>query len=53
VLRLWDAGTGKELKQFERCEHLTFSPDGRLLAGAMRDGVIQIWEAVPRKKQAP
>jgi WD40 repeat protein len=49
VLRLWDAETGKELTKFEGHEPLTFSPDGRLLAGVDRDGVIQIWEAVPRE----
>jgi WD40 repeat protein len=49
VLRLWDGGTGKELNHFTVYDPLVFSPDGRLLAGATRDGVIQIWEAVPRE----
>jgi WD40 repeat protein len=49
VLRLWDTVSGQEVAKFERHGSLVFSPDGRLLAGVNRDGVIQIWEAVPRE----
>jgi serine/threonine protein kinase/WD40 repeat protein len=48
VLHLWDAATGKELTKFERHDPLVFSRDGRLLAGVTREGMVQIWEAVPR-----
>lgn len=53
-VRLWDAMTGEELRQFEgemfRFLHICFSPDGTLLAvsgGASegkKDGRISIWD---------
>jgi WD40 repeat protein len=51
LLRLWDVPTGKEILRFEdsgRIHPLTFSPDGRMLAGVVWlsrwDPVIRVWE---------
>lgn len=53
-VRLWDATTGEELRQFEgemfRFLHICFSPDGALLAASggasegKKDGRISIWD---------
>ena len=47
VIYLWDAKTGKEVRQFAGPEllarTLAFSPDGKLLAAGRSDGHIRLW----------
>jgi hypothetical protein len=47
TLRLWEAGTGKQLRQVAQVEGVVqgvaFSPDGTLLAAAV-DEAVQIWD---------
>jgi WD40 repeat protein len=42
LLVLWDAHTGKELRQFNGVFGATFSPDGKILVVGKKDGSIQI-----------
>jgi eukaryotic-like serine/threonine-protein kinase len=46
-LRLWDPATGKEVLTIEAGKasvgHLAWAPDGKLLAGTLRDG-INVWD---------
>jgi tricorn protease-like protein len=48
LIRLWDAQTGKELRQFRghtaAIYCLAFSPDGKKLASCGADNVIRIWD---------
>jgi WD40 repeat protein len=54
-LRFWDTATGKEIRQvklplqtrFISLQTVTYSPDGKLLAGGgnLDDGSIRVWEA--------
>jgi WD40 repeat protein len=47
LIYVWDAATGKELHALtpkKQAEDLAFSPDGKLLGAASRDGV-QLWSA--------
>jgi WD40 repeat protein len=57
TLSLVDAATGKVLQhlQEEGAAVAAFSPDGKLLATAARNGVVTVWSILPRKsdKDAP
>jgi WD40 repeat protein len=50
---LWDAETGKEVRHFEglndNVKSVAFSPDGKSLAAASRDGRIAVWDAATGK----
>lgn len=48
-LRLWEAGSGKLIREFERpsgarMNCLAFAPDGHSLAGLDRDGWLALWD---------
>jgi WD40 repeat protein len=49
VIYLWDAATGKELRQFAGLHvvagAVAFSPDGQTLAAGRQDGGIRLWRA--------
>jgi WD40 repeat protein len=55
-VRLWEVGTGKELRRFPAGDggirSLTFSPDGATLAGGggWDDGRLRLWEAATGKE---
>jgi len=43
-MHFWDAATGKHLRRFDQgANHLTVSPDGRLLAGTAGD-CVRVWD---------
>jgi WD40 repeat protein/serine/threonine protein kinase len=48
VVRLWDATTGKELRQLadqqSAIQRVAFSPDNRHLAASHSNGVVTIWD---------
>jgi WD40 repeat protein len=47
TIRIWDAGTGKQLRSFGAAgvESLSYSPDGRHIASGSMDNAIRLWEA--------
>jgi WD40 repeat protein len=51
---LWDVATGKEVRRFagprDNIKSVAFSPDGKTLAAASRDGRIVLWEAATGKE---
>src|SRR5260370_24746849 len=65
TIRLWDAGSGRELRRLARDQKsadedagfgaitaaVTFSPDGQLVAAAWNDGLISLWEAASGKER--
>src|SRR5262249_54139193 len=49
VARLWDVERPQELACFPDCQQALYSPDGKTLATAHRDGTIRLWDVPPRK----
>jgi WD40 repeat protein len=49
--KVWDAVTGQELGTLEG-ERGTFSPDGKLLALATKDGTVTLWSRASRQVKA-
>jgi WD40 repeat protein len=49
VARLWDVERRQELACFKDCQQALYSPDGKTLATAHRDGTIRLWDVPPRK----
>jgi hypothetical protein len=51
TVRLWDLATGNELLRFQdhgsSATSLAFTPDGKSLAGGMRDTTVLIWDLTP------
>ena len=53
TLRLWDLGTGKELKRIKvpNAYGVCFSPDGqRIASGSYPDGPVRVWDAASGKE---
>jgi WD40 repeat protein len=55
VVRLFDAGSGEEMKPLEivaenEATHLAFSPDGKYLAAGGVGGVTSVWEWSSRRR---
>jgi RNA polymerase sigma factor (sigma-70 family) len=54
TVRLWDAGTGKEIRQLrghtERVVDLCYSRDGKLLASGGDDNRVNVWETATGKR---
>jgi RNA polymerase sigma factor (sigma-70 family) len=43
--RVWDAATGRQLRQFDRSGPCAFTPDGEsLISGGLRDGTVRAWD---------
>jgi WD40 repeat protein len=54
LVLLWDPATGKEIRRFEglrdKVRSVAFSPDGKKLAAAARDGQVCLWDAATGKE---
>ncbi|HEV3257262.1 MAG TPA: WD40 repeat domain-containing protein, partial [Gemmataceae bacterium] len=57
TLRLWDAGTGKEVRVLGKfslgggfAQRMAFSPDGSLLAAPDRDRTVHLWQVATGKE---
>jgi RNA polymerase sigma factor (sigma-70 family) len=57
VVRLWDAATGKEQRQFGdvqgKLASVAFSPNGRRLVTAGADGTAMVWDLTKEEKPLP
>jgi RNA polymerase sigma factor (sigma-70 family) len=53
TLRLWDTGSGKELRRIPLAfgVQVAFTPDGKMLAGSCSDGFIRFWDTATNKEQ--
>jgi WD40 repeat protein len=53
-VKLWDVGTGKELKTLnghqDGVNGVSYSPDGKILASASRDKTVKLWNVETGKK---
>jgi WD40 repeat protein len=56
VVRLWDVGTGKELRSFRghagEALSVAFAPDGRFGLSGGSDGMVRLWDLSSGKEQA-
>jgi WD40 repeat protein len=54
LIRLWDAKTGKQIRQFEGHQQaiygVAFSPDGKLLVSNGQENTIRVWEVATGKQ---
>jgi WD40 repeat protein len=54
LVLLWDPATGKEIRRCEglrdKVRSVAFSPDGKKLAAAARDGQVCLWDAATGKE---
>jgi WD40 repeat protein len=54
TVKLWDVGTGKELKTLnghqDRVLSVSYSPDGKTLASASSDTTVKLWDTVTGKE---
>jgi WD40 repeat protein len=54
VIRLWDAATGKEVRQLgnlgQGVDCLVFTPNGKTLVSAGRDETVRLWEVATGKE---
>ena len=51
---VWDAGSGKQLRRFDRCpgvETVAFTADGYSLVSSSRDGTVRLWEVATGKER--
>jgi RNA polymerase sigma factor (sigma-70 family) len=54
IVRLWDAGTGRELRSFNGAHEVAFSPDGKILAAHGPYGTtVRLWDAATGKSLNP
>jgi WD40 repeat protein len=44
-LKIWDTGTGQELRTLPASGVVAFTKDGKRLASARQNGVVEIWDA--------
>jgi WD40 repeat protein len=55
LVLLWDTTTGKEIRRFEglkdNLKSVVFSPDGKTLAAASRDGRIALWDVATARER--
>ena len=51
--RLWDLSTGRERARFPLAGPLTFSPDGKLLAVAVTDGTVRLYDLTTGQERMP
>ena len=54
AVRLWETGTGKEVRRFEgqsgRVYSVAFSPDGRFVLTGSGDAIARVWETATGKE---
>jgi WD40 repeat protein len=54
TIRLWDAATGRELRQLKGHDatvfSLAFAPDGKTLASGSQDGTVRLWDVAAGKE---
>jgi WD40 repeat protein len=49
VVRLWDVETAQRIATFMDCRDALYSPDGKTLVTAHKDGTIRVWNVPPRR----